>query len=349
MSTKKTASEAVTNTLPTTAVSSNPVRFDLTRLTETARDYAAARSSENTRKAYQSDWRLFERWCRRKGFDARETSSEIVGLFLAASASGDGLSKAAVSTIERRLAAITKTCSSAGTPLPRQDRHIVDVMAGIRRQHARPPRQKEALLAEDILAMIATLPNDLRGYRDRAILLIGFAGGLRRSEIVGLDCGEGQTTDSGGWVEVLEDGALLTIRGKTGWRQVEIGRGSSERSCPVHALETWLTLGRIAHGPVFRRIAGKNSGVGAERLDDKHVVRLVKHTVLKAGVRSDLPEKDRAALFGGHSLRAGLASSAEIDEAHVQRQLGHASAEMTRRYQRRRERFQVNLTKAAGL
>jgi integrase len=321
----------------------------LTRLTETARGYAAARSSGNTRKAYQSDWKLFERWCRRKGFDAHEPDARIVGLFLAASASGDGLDKAAVSTIERRLAAITMTYASAGTPLPRQDRHITDVMAGIRRQHARPPVQKEALLAGDILAMIATLPNDLRGFRDRAILLIGFAGGLRRSEITGLNCGPEQTTDGGGWVEFLEDGALLTIRGKTGWRQVEIGRGSSERSCPVHALKTWLKLARIAHGPVFRRIAMKNGGVGAERLDDKHVVRLVKQTVLKAGVRSDLPEKDRAALFAGHSLRAGLASSAEVDEAHVQRQLGHASAEMTRRYQRRRERFRVNLTKAAGL
>ncbi|MCA3650179.1 MAG: tyrosine-type recombinase/integrase [Methylobacterium sp.] len=319
------------------------------RLAATARDYAAARSSSNTRKAYQSDWALFARWCRRRGFDAREPSPEVVGLFLAASAAGEGLVKAAVSTIERRLAAITTTCSSAGTPLPRQDRHITDVMAGIRRRHARPPRQKEALLAEDILAMIATLPNDLRGLRDRAILLVGFAGGLRRSEITGLDCGPDQTTDSGGWIEIVKDGALLGIRGKTGWRQVEIGRGSSERSCPVHALETWLKLGRVAHGPVFRRMATKNGGISPDRLGDKHVARLVKQTALKAGIRSDLPEKERAALFGGHSLRAGLASSAGIDEAHVQRQLGHASAEMTRRYQRRRERFRVNLTRAAGL
>ncbi|MCA3630546.1 MAG: site-specific integrase, partial [Methylobacterium sp.] len=238
----------------------------LSRLAETARDYAAARSSDNTRKAYRSDWALFARWCRRRGFDAREPSPEVVGLFLAASASGEGLVKAAVSTIERRLAAITTTYSSAGTPLPRQDRHIVDVMAGIRRQHARPPRQKEALLAEDILAMIDTLPQDLRGYRDRAILLIGFAGGLRRSEIVGLDCGPDQMTDSGGWIEIVKDGALLGIRGKTGWREVEIGRGSSERSCPVHALDTCLELGRIAHGPVFRRMGTKNGGISPDRL-----------------------------------------------------------------------------------
>ena len=71
--------------------------------------------------------------------------------------------------------------------------------------------------------------------------------------------------------------------------------------------------------------------------------------MLAAGVRSDLPEKDRLALFSGHSLRAGLASSAEVDERYVQKQLGHASAEMTRRYQRRRDRFRVNLTKSRGV
>jgi integrase len=226
----------------------------LTRLADTARGYAEARSSSNTRKAYASDWAQFSRWCRRKGFEVSEPRAEVVGLFLAASASGDGTPKAAVSTIERRLAAITTTYRSAGTPLPRQDRHILDVMAGIRRTHARPPSQKEALFAEDILAMCAVLPNNLRGYRDRAILLVGFAGGLRRSEITGLDCGPEQTKDGGGWIEILKDGALLTIRGKTGWRTVEIGRGSRTSSCPVHALETWLKLGRISHGPVFRRV-----------------------------------------------------------------------------------------------
>jgi integrase len=321
----------------------------LARLAETARGYAAARSSANTQKAYASDWAQFARWCRRKGVDMREPNPEVVGLYLAASASGDGVPKAAVSTIERRLAAITTTYRSAGTPLPRQDRHIMDVMAGIRRQHARPPKQKEALFAEDVLAMCATLPNNLRGYRDRAILLVGFAGGLRRSEITGLDCGPEQTPVTGGWIEILEGGALLTIRGKTGWRNVEIGRGSAERSCPVHALELWLKLARISTGPVFRRVREQNSNVGAERLDDKHVARLVQSAALAAGVRSDLPEAQRKALFAGHSLRAGLASSADVDEAHVQRQLGHASVDMTRRYQRRKERFKVNLTKAAGL
>ena len=79
------------------------------------------------------------------------------------------------------------------------------------------------------------------------------------------------------------------------------------------------------------------------------MARLIKKTVLAAGIRSDLPQAERLKLFSGHSLRAGLASSADVDERYVQKQLGHASPEMTRRYQRRRDRFRVNLTKAVGL
>lgn len=197
--------------------------------------------------------------------------------------------------------------------------------------------------------MLATLPHDLRGLRDRAILLIGFAGGLRRSEIVALDHGKDDTPDSGGWIEVLEDGVLVTLRGKTGWREVEIGRGSTDQTCPVHALEQWLHYARIDFGPIFVAVSRNGLKGTGERLSGKHVARLIKSCVREAGLRPDLPEKERVALFSGHSLRAGLASSAEVDERYVQKQLGHASAEMTRRYQRRRDRFRVNLTKAVGL
>ena len=142
-----------------------------------------------------------------------------------------------------------------------------------------------------------------------------------------------------------EGGLLLTINGKTGWREVEIGRGSSALTCPVAMLETWMRLGRVADGPLFRRVTKKNTGVTSERLTDKHVARLVQKTALAAGIRGDLSEGERKLAFSGHSLRAGLASSAKIEEAHVQRHLGHASAEMTRRYQRKRDRFKVNLTR----
>jgi len=274
----------------------------------------------------------------------------MVGLYMADLAASTGKTPTlSVSTIERRLSGLSWNYSQRGFTLDRQDRHIATILAGIKRKHARPPVQKEAILPEDIQAMVATLPYDLRGLRDRAILLIGYAGGLRRSEIVSLDVHKDDTPDSGGWVEIMEQGALLTLNAKTGWREVEIGRGSSDQTCPVHALEQWLHFTKIDFGPVFVRCSRDGKLALETRLSDKHVARLIKATVLKSNVRADLPEAKRLAMFSGHSLRAGLASSAEIDERYVQKQLGHSTAEMTRRYQRRRDRFRVNLTKAAGL
>lgn len=326
----------------------------LDRLVDTARAYARAAASENTLKAYSKDWAHFTRWCRMRGADPLPPSSELVGLYIAdlANPGTDSTRKApalSVASIERRLSGLGWGYQQRGFALDRKNRHIASVMAGIRRQHARPPAQKEAILAEDIRAMVATLPHDLRGLRDRAILLLGFAGGLRRSEIVCLDRHKDDTMDSGGWVEMLEGGALIRLRGKTGWREVEIGRGSSDQTCPVHALEQWLHFGKISFGPIFTSITRDGKRARETRLNDKHIARLIKACVLNAGLRPDLHEAERVRLYSGHSLRAGLASSAEVDERYVQKQLGHASAEMTRRYQRRRDRFRVNLTKAAGL
>jgi integrase len=324
----------------------------LEELAETARNYARGAKSANTLRAYATDWHHYEAWCLRKDLEPLPTSPQVVGLYLAACAAAEplpGRKPGSVRTIERRLSAICWTCAQRGQPLDRADRHIREVMQGIRRKHGRPPDEKEAVLGEDVIRMAETLGHDLRGLRDRAILLIGFAGGLRRSEIVGLDLGLDQTKDGTGWVEFLEEGLLIRVRGKTGWREVEIGRGSTERTCPVTVLKTWLELGRIVHGPVFRRITGDGKKIGTDRLNDRHIARLVKRTVLAAGVRGDLSEAARREKFSGHSLRAGLASSAEVDERFTQKQLGHASPVMTRRYHRRRERFRANLTKAAGL
>lgn len=330
---------------------SRPARLEA--LVETAAAYANAASSENTRDAYAKDWRHFTAWCRREGFEPMPPSSQVIGLYIGSCAAGDPKHKSpalSVATIERRLSGLAWNFTQRGTPMDRSDRHIATVLAGIRRKHAKPPRQKEAVLGEDIKAMVDTLGHDLRGLRDRAILLLGFAGGLRRSEIVGLDIVRDDHSDGHGWIEIFPGkGVLVTLRGKTGWREVEVGRGAVDQTCPVAALENWIRFGRIARGPLFRRIFKDNKTVDVERLSDKHIARLVKQTALAAGVRSDLPEGERAGLFAGHSLRAGLASSAEIEERYVQKQLGHASAEMTRKYQRRRDRFRTNLTKASGL
>jgi len=336
---------------------SRAVPAHLRDLTERARGYVEAASSANTRRAYAADWKHFAAWCRRQGLALMPPDPAVVGLYITACASGSsggagarGIRPNTVSTIERRLSALSWSYAQTGQPLDRKDRAIATIMAGIRNTHAAPPRQKEAVLPEDLIAMLETLERGtLRGLRDRAMLLIGFAGGLRRSEITGLDLGRDQTQDGRGWIEIFDKGMLVTLRGKTGWREVEIGRGSSEATCPVAAVGAWIRFAKLAKGPLFRRVTGRGKDVGPDRLNDQEVARLVKKTALAAGVRGDLSETERGGKFAGHSLRAGLASSAEVDERHVQKQLGHASAEMTRKYQRRRDRFRVNLTKAAGL
>lgn len=337
----------------------------LERLVETARDYASQATAENTNLAYKKDWAHFASWCRRRGADPMPPNPELVGLYIAecaspqasstrknsklsVSPSGHGLGLAA-STIERRLSGLSWNYKQRGKNLDRNDRHIATVLAGIKRKHAKPPAQKEAILAEDILEMISLLSFGLRDMRDRAILLIGYAGGLRRSEIVGLDVNKNDTEDAKGWIDIEKNGALINLHGKTGWREVEIGRGSSKATCPVYALEQWLHFAKIIHGPVFRRVTQDNAKVTANRLSDKHIARLIKRCIQQAGIRADLPDEERIKLFSGHSLRAGLASSANVEERYIQKQLGHSSIEMTRRYQRRRDRFKVNLTKAAGL
>jgi integrase len=320
-------------------------------LTEPARGYVGAATSANTRRAYASDWKHFAAWCRRQNLLPLPPEPQIVGLYIAACASGNVTREKkpnSVSTIERRLSSLSWNYAQRGHPLNRRDRHIATVIADIRNTHEQPPVQKEAVMPQDIIAMLETLDQGtLRGIRDRAMLLVGFAGGLRRSEIVGLDMKKDQTQDGRGWVEILDKGLLVTLRGKTGLREIELGRGSSDATCPTAALEMWLKLAKIAHGPLFRRVTNKGKSVGSNRLNDQEVARLVKRAVLAAGVRGDLTEGERAQKFSGHSLRAGLASLGEVDE--MQKQLGHPSTEITRKNNHGKDRFGINLTKAAGL
>ena len=257
----------------TTPVAERNATPHLAALGEKARDYARNARAENTQRAYDSDWRQFFSWLRRQGFDALPPNPQTVGLYLAACVDGGrGKEPVSVATLERRLSGICWRYRQLGEPLDTRDRHISTVLAGIRRAHGRPPIQKEAIFTEDLRAMLATLDNDLRGLRDKAILAIGFAGGLRRSEIVVRSAAriESRTGPAGSRFLLAprpstagmnarakppskekdhdaqsspapsEGGLLLTINGKTGWREVEIGRGSRPDTCPVVLLETWM-------------------------------------------------------------------------------------------------------------
>lgn len=277
--------------------------------------------SDNTRRAYASDWKHFAAWCRRQNVAPLPLEPQIVARYLTGCASGSltgGKRPNSASTIERRLSSLSWNYAQRGEPLDRNHNQIATAMAQIRNSPAKPIVQKQAVSQEDIIAMLETLDRgSLRGIRDRAMLLIGFAGRLRRSEIVGLDVSKDQTDDSRGWVEIVEAGLLVTLRGRRRLHFVEIGRGSTETTCPVAALETWLKFSRITHGPLFRRVTGRGKLVGSQRLNDQEVARLVKRTALAAGMLSDLTEHERALKFAGHSLRVNLPASTDPDEGRV--------------------------------
>ncbi|MDI6024906.1 integrase [Corticibacterium sp. UT-5YL-CI-8] len=279
--------------------------FAETTIVEADDGRAPAPRASATQRAYAADWSHFSSWCRRSGVSPQPADPGIVGAYLSACASGSadgrGLS---VSTLERRLAGLVWNYAQRGDRLDRKDPRLAEAVDLIRHEHARPPEQKQSIGSDDLLAMLETLGHDLRGLRDRAVLLIGFAGGLRRAEIVGLDCGADQSEDGGGWVEIRDAGLVVALRSKTGRRTVEIGRGASDRSCPVAALERWLKLSRISRGPLFRRVFNDGKTVEVQRLADKHVARLVKSAALAAGIRGDLPEGERALAFASRSLRA---------------------------------------------
>lgn len=157
----------------------------LEKLADRARDYAEAASAANTRRAYATDWKHFGSWCRRQSVEVFPPDPQVVGLYITACASGTATGDKtpnSVPTIERRLSSLTWNYAQRGQPLDRKDRHIATVIAGIRNKHGAPPRRKEAILPEDLIAMLETLGRGtLRGLRDGAMLLLCFAGGLRRS------------------------------------------------------------------------------------------------------------------------------------------------------------------------
>jgi len=201
------------------------------------------------------------------------------------------------------------------------------------------PIQKAAALTDDIRAMIDATDAGLIGLRDRALILLGFAGAFRRSELVGLtvdDCAFGK------------DGLTVTLR-RSKTDQAEAGRkigipyGSNPETCPVRNLQSWIEQGGVSGGPLFRSINrhGQVQPVGLSGID---VARVVKKLAERAGLDS--------AKYAGHSLRAGHATSAAIagaSERSIMNQTGHRSVQMVRRYIRDGSLFRENSAGKLGL
>lgn len=316
----------------------------LTGLAGEARGHVENSKAQNTRRAYQSDWADFTEWCRQHGLTALPALPETVALYLTGGAKG-----LRASTLQRRLSTVSQAHQAAGHESPTKHAQVRAVWQGIRRAKGTAARGKAPALTQDVRAMVEALPGLERGKplarRDRCLLLLGFAGAMRRSELVGLDVED--VTETG-------DGLVVTIRkSKTDQegqgRKVGIPYGSTPLTCPVRALRDWrdgLAAAGITDGPLFREV-DRHGNVGQTRLTGQVVARVVKRALVAAG-------RDPAAVaaFAGHSLRAGLATQAAIagaSERSIQEQTGHKSLVILRRYIRDGSLFRENAAAKVGL
>jgi site-specific recombinase XerD len=289
---------------------------------ERARAYANAEKAAATRRAYGTDFSIFQGWCEERQLVAIPASPATVAAFLAHEASRN----VKASTIGRRVAAIRYAHKLAGLDTPTDDERVKATVRGIRRTVGTAKSKKAPATAERLLAMTANTGAGLKGIRDRALLLLGFAGAFRRSELVALDVSD---------IEETSDGMKVTIRrSKTdqdGAGQV-IAIPCGKIACPIAALKEWIVVAGIQSGAIFRSV-NRHGRVG-ERLTDQTVSDIVKEHA--ARLRLD-PNQ-----FAGHSLRAGFLTSAASRGASIFKMMDvsrHRSVDTLRGYVRDAELF----------
>lgn len=306
-------------------------------LTDQARAYARASKSENTLRAYRCDLADFETWCSQHGVPMLPAEPMTISLYLAALAEAG----AKASTIRRRLAALSQAHKLAGIdPSPTADAAVRATMAGIRRTIGTAPAQKAPTVTAELRRLLTTCDRSTAaGARDAALLVIGFAGGFRRSELVALDVEDVTATGDGLRVMVRRSKTDPEAQG----REVGIPWGSHPEACPVRALTAWREFAGITAGPLFRPV-DRHGNVQPVRLTPQSVALIVKRACRRAGFD---PSR-----YAGHSLRSGLATSAAqggAPERAIMRQTGHRSVEVLRRYIRAGTLFEENAAAYTGL
>jgi integrase len=306
---------------------------------EPARRFAASASSPETRRAYAREWSAFFTWCSSKHRAALPALPSTLAAYLAALAEGTATGRARKPAgIDLALAAITAAHRAAGFDSPREAAEVRAVRRGIRRELGTAQREAAPLLTPELRRALAALPATLHGARDRALLLLGWAGAFRRSALVSLDVADLLFTPA--------DGVAVTLRrDKTDQegrgRVVAIPFGSSAEVCPVRSVRAWLDAAGVSEGPIFRAV-DRHGRVGAARLSDRAVALVVQNVAASIGLD--------AATFAGHSLRAGFATSAARagkPDRDIMKQTGHRSRAMLDRYVRGARLWDDNA--AAGL
>jgi integrase len=287
-----------------------------------AAGYAGQALAENTRRAYASDWKAFAAWCALGGVPALPAAPLVIAGHLASLAGRLGRSG-----LKRRLAAIADQHRRHGHAWEPGHPAIRATLRGILAAHGQPSRPAAALTSVEVKRLLASCGTDLAGTRDKALLLVGFAGALRRSELVAIDREQLRFTPAG-----------MTIRIPRSKRDQEgegadlgLPRGLNPLTCPVRAMEQWLRRARIDYGPVFRRVTA--AGTLEDRLSPQGVWKILRRRAALANLT--VHESER---LSPHGLRAGFITEAYLRGALDEQVMHHTrqkSLATTQGYRRR--------------
>jgi len=310
----------------------NDIITDIKALQEETLLNLQSSKANNTVRAYKSDFNDFGAFCAQNGFKSLPSEPKIVSLYLTHLSTKD----AKISTLKRRLVSIGVIHKLKGHYLDTKHPSIIENIMGIKRRKGSIQKAKKPILINSLKLIINAIDKEnnqeIKKFRDRSIILIGFSGGFRRNEIVSLDYDD---------LDFVPEGVKINIkRSKTD----QFGEGftkalpyfDSSQYCPVISLKNWLDISKITSGPVFRRFL-KGSKLSENRLTDQTVAILIKEYLNLAGINSKN--------YSGHSLRSGFATSAAesgVEERNIMAMTGHKSTEMVRRYIKEANLFKNN-------
>ena len=312
----------------------NELITDIRALHEETLNNLKNSKANNTIRAYKSDFKDFGGFCAKNGLKSLPTEPKIVSLYMTYLSTKD----AKMSTLRRRLVSIGVIHRLKGHYLDTKHPIIIENLMGIKRKKGSYQKGKKPILINHLKLIINEIDKDtsdetgIRKLRDKTIILLGFAGGFRRIELISIDYED---------LEFVAEGVKIFIRKS---KTDQFGEGmikglpyfTNQQYCPVWHLKKWLEISEIKSGPIFRRFF-KGLNLGKNRLTDQSVALFLKKYLSNAGIEN----QD----YSGHSLRSGFATvSAEAgaDERSIMAMTGHKTTQMVRRYIKEANLFKNN-------
>ena len=304
---------------------------DIKKLHEDTLNNLKLSKADNTLRAYKSDFKDFGAFCAKHGFNSMPSEPKVVSLYLTHLSANSK-----TSTLRRRLVSIGVVHKLKGHYLDTKHPVIIENLMGIKRKKGSIQTGKKPILINHLKQIINVIDEQkvekIQKLRNKTLILVGFSGGFRRTELVSIDYED---------LDFVEEGVKITLRRS---KTDQFGEGqlkglpyfTNEKYCPVTNLKHWIYLSKIKTGPIFRRFA-KGPTLTSHRLTDQSVVLIIKDCLKKAGIENQN--------FSGHSLRSGFATVAAesgADERSIMEMTGHKTTQMVRRYIRDANIFKNN-------